>query len=223
MKSIRFGSIPVWDLPVRLVHWSLVALLALSWWTAETGRDSIHFWSGYAILFLLLFRIIWGLAGSSTARFANFIRGPSAVLRYLSGGWKQPHSGHSPLGALSVVALLLLLLVQVGLGLIQTDDDGLLFGPLAHLVSPALSEQAHDLHDSNFDLLLILVGIHIAAVLFYRFVLGIRLIGPMVSGRAEARQGIEAMRPVPARRAIIAMVAAIALTAWIIAGMPPLG
>ncbi|HEX9948302.1 MAG TPA: Ni/Fe-hydrogenase 1 b-type cytochrome subunit, partial [Allosphingosinicella sp.] len=77
---------PVWDLPIRLFHWSIVALIGLSWWTAENGFDRVHFWSGYALLSGLLFRILWGFAGSSTARFAAFVKGPSAVSAYLRGG-----------------------------------------------------------------------------------------------------------------------------------------
>ena len=109
-------KVPIWDLPTRLFHWMLAGLVGFSWWTAETHRDDLHIWSGMAILTLLIFRILWGFVGSSTARFANFVRGPRAVFGYLRGDWKGV--GHNPLGAISVVALLGLLMVQVGLGLI---------------------------------------------------------------------------------------------------------
>ena len=76
-------KVAVWDLPTRLFHWALVALLALSWWSGKEDELELHIYSGYAILTLLLFRILWGLFGSSTARFRNFLRGPAAVLAYL--------------------------------------------------------------------------------------------------------------------------------------------
>ena len=105
---------PVWDLPVRLVHWLLAALIAFSWWSVNYHHTDWHIWSGFAILTLLLFRLLWGLFGSSTARFANFVRGPKAVGRYLRGQWSG--IGHNPLGALSIIALFAAVAVQVGLG-----------------------------------------------------------------------------------------------------------
>ena len=213
----------VWDLPTRLFHWLLVALIPFSWWSAENDRVDWHIWSGLAIMTLVLFRILWGLVGSSTARFANFIRGPAAVLGYVRDmkGWRP--IGHTPLGALSVVALLGLLLVQVGTGLFNADEDGLVEGPLAASVSFDTAEAAHDLHELTFDILLILIGLHIAAVLFYRLFLGKELVGPMVSGRAPLEPGVEPMRPGRGWVALACLIAALALTRWIIAGAPPFG
>src|SRR5690349_24353754 len=103
----------VWDLPTRLVHWLLVLLVPFSWWTAESGRLEWHRWSGYGLLGLVLFRVYWGFFGSSTARFSRFVRGPRAIVAYLRG--RLPASvGHNPLGALSVLALLGLLIAQIG-------------------------------------------------------------------------------------------------------------
>ena len=159
-------KVPIWDLPTRLFHWVLAGLVGFSWWTAETHRDDLHIWSGVAVLTLLIFRILWGFVGSSTARFANFVRGPRAVFGYLRGEWKG--IGHNPLGAISVIVLLGLLIVQVCLGLISSDDDGLVEGPLAPLVSSATSEWAVDLHETLFNVLLALIALHLAAILFYR-------------------------------------------------------
>ena len=127
----------MWDLPVRLFHWTLVALIAFSWWSVKNHHTDWHIWSGISILTLLIFRLLWGLVGSSTARFANFVRGPRQVLRYLRGDWRG--IGHTPLGALSVVALMLATAVQVGLGLFNEDDDGLYAGPLANFLRPVTS------------------------------------------------------------------------------------
>lgn len=213
----------VWDLPTRLFHWSLVVLFATGWWSAETGRDTIHFWSGYALLFGLLFRLLWGFVGSSTARFTSFIGGPAAVLRYVRSGWREPLVGHSPLGALSVIAMLALLLAQVGLGLVATDEDGLMTGPLALAVSMDASDTARELHELNFDLLRILVGLHVAAVLFYWLVLKKKLIPPMITGRAALDPATDPMQPAPVHRALLCAAIALAVTAWLVAGAPPLG
>jgi cytochrome b len=216
-------KVAVWDLPTRLFHWTLVALLALSWWSAEEDELELHIYSGYAILTLLLFRILWGLFGSSTARFRNFLRGPAAVLAYLrdTKGWRAV--GHTPIGALSVVALLGLIALQVGTGLFNSDDDGLNEGPLAPLVSSDLAETAHDIHETVFNVLLVFVGLHIAAILFYRLFLGKKLVGPMISGKAALDPDVEPMRPARAWIAIVCLLVALAITRWIIGGAPPLG
>jgi cytochrome b len=211
-------KVPIWDLPTRLFHWALAGLVGFSWWTAETHRDDLHIWSGMAVLTLLIFRILWGFVGASTARFRNFVRGPRAVFGYLRGEWRG--IGHSPLGAISVIALLGLLIVQVGLGLISSDEDGLVEGPLALLVSASTSDWAADLHEDLFNVLLVLIGLHIAAILFYRL-RGKRLIGPMVTGRGAAEPGMEPMRRGKAWVAILCLLIAIGITRWIIAGAPP--
>jgi cytochrome b len=210
----------VWDLPTRLFHWLLVALIAFSWWSAENEELDLHLYSGYAVLTLLLFRLMWGLFGSSTARFASFVRGPSAVLSYLRnpGGWRPV--GHTPIGALSVIAMLGLLVVQVATGLIQTDDDGLIEGPLAPLVSFETSEAAHDVHDFTFDVLLVLIGLHVAAIIFYRLVHGKSLLRAMITGKAALDSKTEPMRPGKWWAALLCLAAALAVTRWIIAGAP---
>lgn len=212
----------VWDLPLRLFHWALVLLVAISWWTAENDRYDLHIWSGYAILFLLLFRILWGFFGTSTARFSAFIRGPAAVLTYVRSRFRWTVAGHTPLGALSVLALLVMLILQVSTGLVSTDTDGLVSGPLAHLVSFDTSEAAQDLHEDLFDILLILIGLHVAAILLYRLALGLNLLGPMITGKADLAPGVEPMRPVPPIVPITCVAVALAVTVWIVAGAPPL-
>ena len=211
----------VWDLPTRLFHWLLVALVAFSWWSGKNDRIDLHIWSGIAILTLLLFRLLWGFFGSSTARFVNFVRGPKAVFGYLRGQWRG--IGHSPLGALSVVALLAALGVQVGLGLFSSDEDGLVSGPLAQFVSLDASEEVADLHDDFFDIVLILIAIHIAAVLFYRLFLGKKLTGAMISGKAAVDPAAEPMRPAKWWVALICLVVALGFSRWIVAGAPPFG
>jgi cytochrome b len=213
----------VWDLPTRLFHWTLVVLVGLSWWSAENDQQDLHLYLGYGVLSLLLFRIGWGVAGSSTARFSSFVRGPRAVVRYVRDRFHWPLAGHAPLGALSVLALLAMLFVIVGTGLFAADEDGLFSGPLAYLVSVGVSDTLTELHEELFDVLLVLIGLHVAAILLYRLALGRNLLGPMITGKAELAPGVEPMRPGKWWVALICLVAAIAITRWIIGGAPPLG
>ena len=216
-------KVAVWDLPTRLFHWALAALLGFSWWSAENDALELHIYSGYAILTLLLFRTLWGLFGSSTARFANFLRGPAAVLAYLrdARGWRA--AGHTPLGAWSIVALLVVTGLQVASGLFNSDDDGLDEGPLAPLVSSDFANAAHEVHELVFNGLLALIVLHVAAILFYRVAMGRKLLGPMISGRAALDPGVEPMRPARGWLAILCLLAALAITRWIIGGAPPFG
>lgn len=214
------ATLRVWDVPIRLVHWLLVALIAFSWWTAEYDHLDWHIWSGCAVLTLLIFRILWGFAGSSTARFSSFVRGPKSVVRYLRGSrWNA--IGHTPLGALSVLAILLVLSVQVGLGLIAEDEDGIVFGPLAHLVSTDTSDTARAIHSLNFDLLLALIALHVGAILFYRFFRGKRLTSAMITGRASLDAPAQEMQPGKWWVAVLCLGIAVAITRWVIAGAPP--
>jgi cytochrome b len=214
---------PVWDLPIRLFHWLLTGLIAFSWWSVKNHHTDWHIWSGIAILTLLVFRLLWGLFGSSTARFSSFVRGPRPVLAYLrdTSSWRV--AGHTPLGALSVVALLAAIGVQVGLGLISTDEDGLNQGPLAHLVPLHVSETARDIHEYWFYVVLSLIVLHVGAILFYRFVRGQKLTWAMIGGRAALNPGVEPMRPGRWSVAVLCLVAAFAIARWVVAGAPPFG
>jgi cytochrome b len=161
---------------------------------------------------------LWGFVGSSTARFSSFVRGPGAVLRYLRGGWSG--IGHTPLGAVSIVALLLAVAIQVGLGLFSEDEDGLYLGPLARLISPDTSDKIRDLHETWFYVLLGLIVLHVGAIIFYRF-RGRHLTKPMITGRAALDPGVAPMRRGKWWMALICLAVAIGVTRWIIAGAPP--
>ena len=215
------SRIAVWDLPTRLFHWTLVGLIAFSWWSAEEEKLDLHMWSGFAVLTLLLFRLLWGVFGSSTARFANFVRGPGAVAAYLKDSKAWTAIGHSPLGALSVLALLGALFVQVFTGLFNSDRDGLNEGPLIAWVGSGTADLMHEVHEVLFNVLLGLIGLHVAAIIFYRLVKGKKLLGPMITGRATFENATEPMRPGRWWVAILCLLAALAITRWIIAGLPP--
>ena len=217
------ARVAVWDLPVRLFHWVLVGLIGFSWWSAKNEQLEWHMYSGFAILTLIVFRLLWGVFGSSTARFRNFIHGPRAIIAYVRNSRAWATVGHSPLGALSVLAMLVVLKLQIATGLINADDDGLVEAPLAHLTSLESADFIHDAHEFLFNLLLVLIGLHVAAILFYRVALGKNLLGPMVSGRAALDPATEPMRPGKWWVALLCLIAAIAVTRWLIAGAPPFG
>lgn len=179
-------TVPVWDLPTRLFHWTLVALMIVQWLTAESdGAMKFHVWGGYAVLTLVLFRLMWGFVGSDTARFSHFVRGPGTALGYVKAllrGETPLYVGHNPMGGWSILALLTLLLIQAGTGLFANDD--ITFdGPLSSWVSKSMSNWLTTVHKVNFNLLLVVIAVHVSAVLFYLLVKRENLIHPMLSGR----------------------------------------
>ncbi|MDQ2860242.1 MAG: cytochrome b/b6 domain-containing protein [Pseudomonadota bacterium] len=204
----------VWDLPVRLVHWALAALIPFSWWSARNDHLPWHRLSGYLILGLLVFRLIWGVAGSQTARFAGFLRGPAATLAYLCG--RLPTVvGHNPLGGWSVVAMLAALAVQIGLGLFSVDEDGFEAGPLSKFISFDASRAIARIHHLAFYILLALIALHLAAIAYYA-VRGRNLTGPMITGRSRLDPGVPPPRMAGAWRVLPVALAAAAL-AWFVA------
>lgn len=178
-------SARLWDVPTRLFHWLLVVLILVSWLTAGKLMD-VHRLSGYTVLGLVIFRLYWGVFGSQTARFASFVKGPRAVAAYVRtlGARKGADlPGHNPLGALSVVAILAFLALQVSFGLFAVDIDGLESGPLSHLVDFDVGRRFAHLHELSFRVLQGLIALHLAAVAFYLVYKRQNLIRPMVSGR----------------------------------------
>lgn len=180
--------VQVWDLPIRLFHWALVALLAFSWWSGEQHDMERHRLSGYAILALVVFRLLWGFVGGRTARFAHFVRGPRAALAYVRGmrvARVAPAAGHTPIGGWSVLLLLGLVSGMIGAGLFAVDMDGLESGPLADYVSFDQGRAAAAVHHLLFNLLLAAIALHVAAILLYRLWLRHDLVSPMLHGRSD--------------------------------------
>lgn len=176
----------VWDLPTRLFHWMLVALVAGAFVTAKSGGTAMryHMWFGSAVLALLLFRIVWGVIGSQASRFTSFLAGPGTVVDYARTLLRRApshHFSHNPLGGWSVAAMLLVLLVQAGTGLFS-DDDIATAGPLAVSVSRDLSYRLTTTHLRNPEVIVALVALHIVAVLFHLAYKRENLITPMITG-----------------------------------------
>lgn len=209
-------KIRVWDLPTRLFHWMLAVAVVALVATAQVGGEAMvwHFRLGYLVLALLLFRGAWGLVGGHWSRFASFVRGPAAVWRYLRGrGEPLQAVGHTPLGSLSVLAMLLALAAQVGSGLFA-DDEIATTGPFAAQVSTALSLRLTWYHTVIGEPLVIgLVLLHLAAIGYYAGVRRQNLVGPMCSGDKEVDMAAPASRDSAATRAGALVVFAVALAA----------
>ncbi len=194
-----YTVVRVWDPLVRIFHWSLVTLIILSWYSADVAEDwmEYHMWSGYAVLTLLLLRVGWGFFGTTYARFGSFLHSPRVIIAELSSLHRRSGRhfvGHTPLGGINIVLLLLCLLVQVGTGLFANDD---IFteGPLYRWVGKDTSDWLTAIHYYNFNVLLTLIGLHIAAVFYHLIRRRENLIAPMFTGRKKI-----AGNPVPAAK-----------------------
>lgn len=217
----------VWDLPVRLFHWSLVGAFSASYITNKLGVTwfRYHVWSGYAVIVLVTFRILWGFIGTRHARFSSFVRSPAATLRYVLGlkrGEHGGHAGHNPLGGLMVLALLLALLVQALSGLFSNDEI-VNVGPLYGYVSNERSLWATSLHRLLFDWIFTAVVIHVLAVLAHQVLRKEPLIRAMFNGRKPARL-VSAKAAIHSSRLWLALpllALLCAMLAWVVMRAPP--
>ncbi len=173
----------VWDLPTRVFHWALAAAVIGQIATGLGGVMEWHFRIGYAVMSLLLFRLVWGFVGGRWSRFTAFIYSPGSVLNYLRGRAHPDHLiGHTPLGAFSVFALLAILALQVASGLVA-DDEITASGPLTRFVSGATVSLATGWHTAQGKWIVIaLLALHVLAVLYYVLIKRHRLVRPMISG-----------------------------------------
>lgn len=210
----------VWDLPVRVTHWLIVLGVAACWATHYLGVEwfAWHRRSGYVVLVLAAFRLVWGFLGTRHARFASFVRRPRVIIDYLRG--RTPGGvGHNPLGALAVVTMLLVLLLQAGTGLFANDEI-MNAGPFYGWIDQAQSNRLTSVHRFNSDVLLVLIGLHLAAIAWYVGVRGQPLVSAMITGRkptaeVPATEAIAGSRTLPALVivAVLACALAIALEA----------
>lgn len=204
-----YVAVKVWDLPVRIFHWAIVVLLVFQVISGRIGGEMMrwHAYSGYAALVLIVFRILWGFFGSTHARFASFLAGPAATMRFavrLFSRRAVPQVGHNPLGGWSVIAMIVALGLQAISGLFA--NDGASFeGPLAALVPLDISNRLTEFHRWNLKLVILISVLHIIAVLFHHVVKGENLTVAMFTGvkqvaESAIRERRDALRKSPLRR-----------------------
>jgi cytochrome b len=221
MPADHHQPVRVWDLPTRLFHWLLALAVTGAVVTAKMGVMTWHFRLGYVIGGLLVFRLVWGLVGGRWSRFHRFVYGPGALLRHLRGRPRPGEHldvGHSPTGALSVFALLALLAVQVGTGLVA-DDEIAHQGPLNRFASSDTVVSATGWHHGWGQWLLLgLIGLHVAAIVFYLVAKRSNLVGPMWHGDKQLAAGTPASADGWGQRAFALLLAAAtaALVVWVV-------
>ncbi|MBS9475671.1 cytochrome b/b6 domain-containing protein [Ancylobacter sp. VKM B-3255] len=214
------ASVLAWDLPTRLAKWLLAALVGLAFASKYYGDPAMvwHQWNGLAILVLVVFRLLWGVVGGSTARFAAFVRGPSALLGYVGGllkGRPAHYLGHNPLGALVILGLLGLVAAQGLTGLFTTDDI-IVYGPMTPVASDATMARASALHQQIYPFLLALIGLHVVANLAYSLFGRDNLVRAMITGRKPAAAYVDRAPATPG--SVIAALTCLALAVAIVFG-----
>jgi cytochrome b len=215
------STVRIWDLPTRLFHWLLVACVVSLVITGNVGGNAMvwHFRFGYAVLTLLLFRLLWGFVGGHWSRWRQLFLAPSYVLSYLRGsGSAQPWAGHNPVGSWSVVLMLMWLLLQVSTGLVS-DDEIANAGPLTALVSGATVSAATAWHKGLGKLvLLVLVLVHVAAIVWYRWRKQQALVPAMLHGDKTLAQAVTPSRDALPQRALalVLVLACAAAVRWLV-------
>lgn len=194
-------------------------LFAALWWTGETEQLDLHRDAGFILLGMVIFRLIWGVVGGSTARFSDFLHGPRAIGAYatdlIRGRIDRSVIGHNPLGGWSVAAMLALLAAELTLGLFTVDIDGDQPGPLARFISFDQGRTVAQWHQWVFNGLLALIGLHLAAIAFHAVVKRDNLIGPMLTGAKRHAGDAAPMRPAPMWRLAVAVLVSAAIV-WLI-------
>ncbi len=214
-------TIRIWDLPTRLFHWMLAACVIGLVITGSVGGNWMnwHLRLGYAVLTLLLFRLVWGFAGGRWSRFGSFLYSPASLVAYLRGRSRpEQDAGHTPLGALSVLALLAILAAQVGTGL-MSDDEISVSGPLTRFVSGDTVSLATGYHTEIGKFIVIaLVVLHLLAILFYKLVKKQSLVRPMVVGDKQLPTPVAESRDSAGTRllALVVLLLCGAAVAWLV-------
>jgi cytochrome b len=210
--------IKVWDLPVRLFHWSIVVLILAAWVSQELQWMNLHMRIGQTILTLVLFRIAWGFIGSDTARFLRFLKNPVAAFRHLAHIRRREPDlevGHNAAGGWMVLVMLALLCVQAGTGLFS-NDDGNTEGPLMHLVGKDESDWLSHIHSLNFRFIEIVILLHVLAIAAYAVLKRQNLVWPMVIGTKIMPGDVPAPRLVRPAWAVVTLVVAVGVVVWVV-------
>ena len=208
----------VWDLPLRLFHWLLVISIMLSWYTSEQEGEMIelHMKSGYLILALVIFRVIWGFAGTKHSRFSQFYPSPSRLITYINEqkrGIKNKHAGHNPLGSLMIFLMIILILLQSTSGLF-INDDIFSAGPYYGTLSAEMEKVMQFIHHNVFNLIIGAIFMHLSAIVYYRFTLKTDLVTPMFTGTKSA-DDIHSNDAISHSKILVAIIIALAVAAFI--------
>lgn len=217
----------IWDLPLRIFHWSFASTLLLLWLTSELGTDYIdwHIKLGYLILVLTSFRIIWGFIGPKHARFSQFIPSPRTVIRYLKTHKltdAEVYAGHNPIGSIMVLLMLLLVLLQATSGLF-VDDEVFTSGPYFNAAGDSIDKIMRTIHLNTFDFILAAIALHITAIIFYKKVKKQNLAKAMITGKKDAEK-LSAEDEISSSRlwlALIVVSLCIAFVYWLVVINPP--
>lgn len=222
-----------WDLPTRLFHWTLATGILIAWasWRfSEVIGDyslAVHRWTGHVILVLLVFRILWGIFGSSTSRLSQLFSWPWTAARYgldLARGRSRHYLGHNPLGSYMILALFAATALQAGLGLFTVEHNDLTAGPLYRLISQAQQEAVSIWHRKWFYYgLLVLIPLHILANIGYQLIKRDPIVRAMITGRKPADDYADAAEarivPAAALRALLCLFAAAVIVFGTILGL----
>ncbi|MCF2950479.1 cytochrome b/b6 domain-containing protein [Paraglaciecola aquimarina] len=215
----------VWDLPVRLFHWILAVCLVIQWFTAEVFEDAMdfHFYLGYFILGLIIFRLIWGFIGTKYARFSSFIAGPKAMIHYIKCLIKKQDTstiGHNPVGGLMLPLVLILVGIQATTGLFSTNEI-VHSGPYYQTVSDSVQSVLQWLHHKTFSFLWIFIAIHIAVILWYKFALKHNLVSPMFHGKKVVTEQQSIAHSQILKAIVLAIIVAV-FVFWLVEIAPPI-
>lgn len=182
-------AVKVWDIPTRVFHWALVAVIVFQYASAEVFDDimQLHFYGGYVCLALIMFRLVWGMIGSHYAQFRNFVVLPNRVVAYLVSSKntsEPPHLGHNPAGGYAIVVMLSLILTQAISGLFITDD---IFydGPYYGVLNESWQGVMNSIHHNLFDFLLLVIGLHLLAIASYKVFKKQNLVSAMFTGTKQ--------------------------------------
>ncbi len=208
----------IWDLPLRLFHWLLVLAILGSWYTSEQEGEMVdqHMQLGYFILGLITFRLVWGFAGTKHAQFKHFMPSPRSVYSYAKQ-FNDPsapkYAGHNPLGSVMVVLMILSILTQAISGLF-INDDIFSSGPYYDFFGSEFSKLMKTIHYYGFDVMLILIGLHLSAIYFYWWRKKMNLVAPMITGKKHAKD-VREDDQIKHSKLLIALVVAVIIAAFV--------
>jgi len=214
----------VWDLPLRIFHWLFGLSIIGAWIAIETREEQLHIYIGYFIIILLIFRIFWGIWGTTHSQFRHFIPTPQKIRGYLyslvNGGSKET-VGHNPLGSLMAFLMLAIVALQVGTGLFLEGD--VWSGPYRHAIESDTVHELENIHELTFSIIQTLIVIHIVAVLGYWLLKKQNLVLPMITGkkRAEVVAEGEEIKSSKLLLALVTLACVTGLVYWLIFIAPP--